>query len=104
MVNKLKKIAVITRDKALAQQVKGALEDVYELYFFNNGQAFNEALKSEIIFSAIISADELNGSGGIPLHDYLASFGHGLIPFILLLGVGVDYSYLCLELDFCYYL
>ena len=85
MVNQLKKIAVITRDKALAQQVKGALEDVYELYFFNNGQAFNEALKSEIIFSAIISADELNGSGGIPLHDYLASFGHGLIPFILLM-------------------
>ena len=27
-----------------------------------------------------------------------------LIPFILLLGVGADYSYLCLELDFCYYL
>jgi lipopolysaccharide/colanic/teichoic acid biosynthesis glycosyltransferase len=85
MLNQLKKIAVITREEAVSQQVKGALEDEYELYFFNNGQAFNESLKSKIVFSAIISADELNGSGGIPLHDYLTSLGHGLIPFIILM-------------------
>ena len=85
MVNKLKKIAVITRDEALALQVKVALEDLFELLFFNNGQAFNDSLKSEIVFNAIISADELNGSGGIALHDYLTSFGYGLIPFIVLM-------------------
>lgn len=85
MVNQLKKIAIITRDEAIAQQVKCALEDLFELFFFNNGHSFNESLKNKIVFNAIISEDELNGSGGIPLHDYLTSFGHGLVPFILVM-------------------
>lgn len=85
MVNQLKKIAVITREKSIENQVRISLEGLFELDFFSNGLALNEALKSNTIFEAIITADELNGSGGIPLHDYLTSAGHGLIPFMVLM-------------------
>ena len=85
MANHFKKIAVVTRDESVAQQVKFALEHLFELFYFKNVQAFNESLKNENVFNAIISADELNGSGGIPFHIYLTSSGYGLIPFIILM-------------------
>lgn len=84
-MNKGKKIAVITNQEAVADNVKVALKGLFDVDVYKNGLALHKAMENTLIYKAIITDDELLGSNGISLHKTLNTFGYGKIPFMVIL-------------------
>lgn len=81
-----KKIALITLNPALAEQVKEALAGLFEVMVYNNGLALHHAMQDEEKYAAILSDDELRSANGIPLLHTLIKLGYGTIPFMAIIN------------------
>lgn len=81
-----KKIALITLNPALAEQVKEALAGLFEVTVYNNGLALHHAMQDEEKYAAILSDDELRSANGIPLLHTLIKLGYGTIPFMAIIN------------------
>eukprot|EP01136_Pigoraptor_vietnamica_P014329 Opistho-1_new@56399 len=81
-----KKIALITLNTALAEQVKEALAGLFEVSVYNNGLALHHAMQDVEKYAAILSDDELRSANGIPLLHTLIKLGYGTIPFISIIN------------------
>ena len=81
------KVAIITTNILVADQVKFAFNKLYDVNIYKSSLALHHAIEQGIIFRAIITDDELVGANGISLRKTLITLGYGLIPFIILLKV-----------------
>lgn len=82
----MKKIALISIQTPVIQQLTKALEGLFTVEVFANGLAFHYAVQQGSDFRAIIADDELRGANGIALLKTLLSLGYTDIPFISLIG------------------
>ena len=83
MLNNEKRVAVITSQVTIADHIKVALKDLFDVDIYKNGLALHQAMEQDTSYKAIITDDELLGSNGIPLHNTLNAFGYGKIPFMV---------------------
>ena len=79
-------IALITRNKAVAKSITDAFEGMFYINVYTNGIDLHNAILNHHVPQAIIADDELKGANGTALRHTLISFGHGRIPFMLLLN------------------
>ena len=84
-MNKGKKVAIITSQAMVADDVKVALKDLFDVDVYKNGLALHQAMENTSTYNAIIADDELLGANGISLHKTLNTFGYGKIPFMVLM-------------------
>ncbi|MEO7767478.1 MAG: sugar transferase, partial [Ferruginibacter sp.] len=82
MINSDNRIAVITNQVTISDQVKVALDGLFEVDVYKNGLALHAAMEKSTVYKAIISDDELQGTNGIPLRKILVNFGYAQIPFM----------------------
>ncbi len=82
----VKKIALITLNAALAEQVKEALAGLFEVTVYNNGMAVHHAMQDAEKYVAIVSDDELRSANGIPLLQTFSKLGYGAIPFVSIIN------------------
>ena len=80
------KIAIITNDDSIKNEIKTALKDLFEVDVYKNGLALHRVMENSHGYKAIISDDELFGANGIPLRKILNESGNGKIPFIVLIN------------------
>ena len=81
------KIAIITTNILIADEVKFAFNKLYDVNIYKSSLALHHAIEQGITFRAIITDDELIGANGISLRKTLITLGYGLIPFIILVKV-----------------
>lgn len=79
-----RKVAVISNNPANTDQIKAALDGLFEVDVFKNGLALHAAMEKSPVYKAIITEDELQGANGIPLRKILSNFGYGKIPFLVI--------------------
>src|SRR5690554_1501901 len=78
-------IAVVSEDKDLEPEVRGALEEDYDLRFFSNGVVLYNDLKSrKIRYTFILSVSDPGGLHGLRLKGTIDSLGFADIPFFLI--------------------
>lgn len=85
MTTKEKKIAVITNQVEIADDIKIALNGLFDVDIYKNGLALHHAMEKTNTYNAIITDDELLGANGIPLRKTLDNFGYGKIPFMVIM-------------------
>ncbi len=85
MTPKEKKIALITSQVEIADQIKLALNGLFEIDTYKSGLALHHAMEKSCQYKAIITDDKLMGANGIPLRKTLNNFGHGQIPFMVVM-------------------
>lgn len=86
MIHTDQRVAVITNQAAIANHIRTALQDLFDVDIFRNGLALHQAMEKTKPYKAIITDDELLGVNGIPLRKTLSSFGYGKIPFMVLIN------------------
>jgi lipopolysaccharide/colanic/teichoic acid biosynthesis glycosyltransferase len=86
MINTDQRVAVITSQAAIADHIRVALKDLFDVDIFKNGLALHHAMEKAKPYKAIITDDELLGANGIPLRKTLSSFGYGKIPFMVVMN------------------
>ncbi|MDB5275824.1 MAG: response regulator receiver protein [Ferruginibacter sp.] len=86
MINTDQRVAVITSQAAIADHIRVALKDLFDVDTFKNGLALHHAMEKTTPYKAIITDDELLGANGIPLRKTLSSFGYGKIPFMVVMN------------------
>ncbi|MDN3654644.1 sugar transferase [Ferruginibacter paludis] len=86
MINTDQRVAVITSQAAMADHIRVALKDLFDVDTFKNGLALHHAMEKTKPYKAIITDDELLGANGIPLRKTLSSFGYGKIPFMVVMN------------------
>ncbi|MBC7507756.1 MAG: sugar transferase [Ferruginibacter sp.] len=86
MINSDQRVAVITSQVAIADCIKIALKNLFEVDIFTSDLALHHAMKKTNAYKAIITDDELLGANGIHLRKALISLGHGNIPFMILMN------------------
>lgn len=79
------KIAVITTNLLIADEIKLALKTLYDVQVYKSSLALHYAMEQKIDFRAIITDDELTGENGIFLRKTLVTLGYIQIPFVILL-------------------
>ncbi len=84
MNTKNKRVAFITGQESIADQIKAALGDLFTIDIYPNGLALHYALEKHTPYKAIISDDDLRGVNGISLRKTLSKLGYSQIPFISL--------------------
>ena len=82
----MEKIAVITCEELIANEIQHALQDLYEVHVYKNGLALHKVLDSSLNIKAIISDDELLGANGLSLCKTLNEYSYGKIPFIVVVN------------------
>jgi lipopolysaccharide/colanic/teichoic acid biosynthesis glycosyltransferase len=80
------RVAVITTQAAIADHIRVALKDLFDVDIYKNGLALHNAMEKTKKYKAIITDDELLGANGIPLRKTLSSFGYGKIPFMVVMN------------------
>ncbi len=92
MINKEKKVALITNQVAIGDHIKGALQGLFDVDIYKNGLALHHAMEKTASYKAIITDDELLGANGIPLRKTLDNFGYGQIPFMVIMDqIGLEF-------------
>jgi DNA-binding response OmpR family regulator len=86
MIHTPQRVAVITTQNAIADHIRVALKDLFDVDIYKNGLALHHAMEKAKAYKAIITDDELLGANGIPLRKTLSSFGYGKIPFMVLIN------------------
>ena len=81
-----KNLALITSNPAIENEVKLALDGLFEIDIYKNGLALHNAMKKRNPYKAIIADDELSGANGIALRQTLNNVGYNKVPFMLLLN------------------
>ncbi len=87
-----RKIALITNQNEILNQVNNALSDLFQIDRFPNGLALHYAMQNSDEYCVIISDAELHTANGAPLRETLISLGYSNIPFIVLLNQIDDYQ------------
>jgi lipopolysaccharide/colanic/teichoic acid biosynthesis glycosyltransferase len=85
MVNTENRVAVITSQVTVAEQIGAALQGIFEVDTFKNGLALHQTMEKSTYYKAIIADDELLGANGISLYKTLQNFGYDQIPFMVLM-------------------
>jgi lipopolysaccharide/colanic/teichoic acid biosynthesis glycosyltransferase len=85
MVNTENRVAVITSQVTVAEQIGAALQGIFEVDTFKNGLALHQTMEKSTHYKAIIADDELLGANGISLYKTLQNFGYDQIPFMVLM-------------------
>jgi lipopolysaccharide/colanic/teichoic acid biosynthesis glycosyltransferase len=80
------KIALISSDSSVADEIRDALSASYQIDAFKNGFELHQAMETKASYKAIISDDALTGANGVLLHKTLVGYGYAGIPFIMLLN------------------
>ena len=86
MVDLQKKVALISQNQEIAQEIKVALKNIFTVDVFTDNYALLHDMDAKNMYKAIITEDELQGTNGIPFKILLNTLGHGEIPFIVLLN------------------
>lgn len=86
MINRDQRVAVITSQVAIADSIKIALKDLFDVDIFTSVLVLQHAMEKTNVYKAIITDDELLGANGILLRKTLISSGHGKIPFMILMN------------------
>ena len=79
-------IALITHNKVIVKSITDAFEGMFAVSVYTNGITLHNAILNHHVPQAIIADDELKGPNGTALRHTLTSFGHGSIPFMLMLN------------------
>jgi lipopolysaccharide/colanic/teichoic acid biosynthesis glycosyltransferase len=83
---KEKRIAFISAQSQVAEQIQQIFGDLFTVDVYPNGVALHYALQKQMPYKAIISDDEMRGVNGISLRRALNKLGYGRIPFISLIN------------------
>lgn len=79
------RVAVITSQLSIADNIKVALKGLFDVDIYKNGVALHQAMERSTSYKAIFTDDALHGADGIPLRKILKNFGYGQIPFVVLM-------------------
>jgi lipopolysaccharide/colanic/teichoic acid biosynthesis glycosyltransferase len=80
------KIALISSDSSVVDEIRAALAASYQIDTFKNGFELHQAMETKSSYKAIISDDALTGANGMLLHKTLVGYGYAGVPFIMLLN------------------
>lgn len=80
------KIAVVTNNFLIADEVKLAFKSLYDVYVYKSTLILHQAMEQGLDFRAIITDDELASINGLALLKSLVTLGYGQVPFVVLLN------------------